>query len=170
MVMIENASIAWANMKKYLFVIFLIFFCDANKLFAVEQWYHYCNQRFGQCVDVPVNLKKAPSSENGDGQTFLSNDGLKVSIWASWNINNYDAKETLKAFGDQEGTVTYQIVKNNWYVQSGIYGDEIFYEKHIVNKNVVSGLRVEYPSIKKSEYDAIVTRIARSFAAAPDNQ
>ena len=160
-------------MKKipnYISLIFFLLILNSIEVLSDEQWIHYCNERFGQCADIPANLKKMRPPDNGDGQTFVSTDGFKVSIWASWNIDNYDVTEDLKAYGDQEGVVTYQVLKNNWFVQSGVNGDKIFYEKHIVNKNIVSGMRMEYPKLKKNEYNSIVGRIAKSLIAAPDDQ
>ena len=43
---------------------------------------HYCNTRFGFCVDVPAPLKSAGEGENGDGSKFYV-PGKAVEVIAS---------------------------------------------------------------------------------------
>lgn len=63
------------------------------------------------------------------------------------------------------GDVTYAKTKSGFLVLSGYRGSNIFYTKAAVSKDrrTICILDITYPRSKKRAFDAIVTRMARSF-------
>ena len=132
--------------------------------FAQGGYKTYSNARFGYSVSYPANIL-IPQGEpdNGDGQVFRSSDGhAEMRVFGRYNVQN----ETLRsAFNSaQEGkSVTYKLLRGNFYVVSGHEGGKIFYEKTMLKGDTFKTFMIEYDEADASTYDAITSRVARSF-------
>lgn len=133
-------------------------------VFAQGGYKTYSNARFGYSVSYPANIL-IPQGEpdNGDGQVFLSRDGhAEMRVFGRYNVQN----ETLRsAFNSaQEGkSVTYKLLRGNFYVVSGHKDGKIFYEKTMLKGDTFKTFMIEYDEADASTYDAITARVARSF-------
>lgn len=131
----------------------------------------YNNGRFGFSVSYPEVLIPQGEAVNGDGQIFVSKDkSFEMAAWAGfnalehtvaaeceWNIEVEKKRNPLK--------VTYQVVKAEWYVFSGLAGSNIVYQKGIRKGDVFTKLRLAYPVADKEKWDATVKAIVASLAA-----
>jgi len=134
-----------------------------------QSWRTYRNPRFGTTIDYPDDFRAGRPPTNGAGLSFTRADGASFSIWGSHNALNHDLA-ALEAFireGRTGERITYDQRGGNWFVISGVAGDAIFYERHLLSHGgrIVNGFSIRYPSRLKAQYDPIVTRMSRSFRA-----
>jgi hypothetical protein len=135
-----------------------------TSLFAQGGYKTYANARFGYSISYPANiLVPQGEADNGDGQTFRSSDGkAEMRVFGRYNVQN----ETLKSAFDsaQEGkSVTYKLLRGNFYVVSGHEGGKIFYEKTMLKGDTFKTFMIEYDETEAQTYDAITARVAKSF-------
>ncbi len=102
-----------------------------------------------------------------DGESFFvmkAKHELDGKVWGEENEHGISAakrcEERIRTIGLT--AVPYKVIKEDWYVFSGIVGDEIVYEKGLM-PGVVKTLHMRYSAISKEEFDPIVTAIAKSF-------
>lgn len=126
----------------------------------------YANARYGYGVSYPPDiLIPQGEADNGDGQVFLTRDGrAEMRVYASINV----LSETLEAhfkssLAEQGFRPTYQVLRKNWYVVSGLHGNAIFYRKTIQAKDVFYTVSFTYPPDLQAVFDALIPRIIREF-------
>ena len=129
------------------------------------QTYH--NARFNYSISYPSDLLiPQGEAENGDGQKFLTRDGkVEMLVYGS---NNALEKTLRAAYQEETGrrqnrTVTYQVLKTDWFVVSGTENDKVFFEKTMLHSGVFKTFRIEYDKGVKNTWDPITAKIARSF-------
>ncbi len=123
----------------------------------------YTNARYGYSITYPAHLLTPQGeADNGDGQAFLSKDGsAEMRVYGSHDLGGGLAESYRQA---QEGReVSYKTMKGNWFVVSGRTGGKIFYQKTMHKAGVLKTFSIEYDESRKATYDAITSRIARSF-------
>jgi hypothetical protein len=59
--------------------------------------------------------------------------------------------------------VTYQVLKQDWFVVSGIEDGRVFYQKTMLRNSIIKTFRIEYDERLKRIFDPITSVIARSF-------
>jgi hypothetical protein len=154
-------------MKKYLRIfnqLMALSFFPAIICPALAQSYKkYCNARFGFCVEYPANFGMEPAPTNGDGREFTDGEGFRLSISGINNIMHENLKSEMLSQEQNFDTISYRTSGNNWYVLSGLKGNEIIYLKTFVGKGSINHLYVSYPSRLKAEYENQVAQISRSF-------
>ena len=133
---------------------------------CAEGWTRYCNARFGQCADIPATYRSDPPPENGDGLVFRDGAGMSITVSAMYNALNDSVASQRQSNIELEAAPTYQAQGSNWFVISGVKGDNIFYLKSFVTKSTISDLWIEYPAARKADYDAVVARVVKSFTSA----
>lgn len=113
----------------------------AQTVLADDVYHTYYNPRFGYSIAYPKDiLYPQGESDNGDGQKFLSKDAdASLIVYGSNNALN-QSLEDLYLEESRGGTyenptkvVTYQVLKNNWFVVSGYNSGKVFYQKTILN-------------------------------------
>ena len=134
-------------------------------------WTRYVNARFGTGIDYDAGwFLPLPAPENGDGQAFVSTDGLGwFAVFGQQNYDDLDPRAMMARDREMAGydTVTYEASGKNWYVLSGQSGGDIFYRKAVVDaaNGLVHVFEITYPPAQLATYDPIVTRMAKSLAA-----
>ena len=123
----------------------------------------YCNARFGFCLSCPDGFEMDPPPTNDDGRIFRDQNGCILTAWGGYNALGETLAEALTSQSANFDTVTYKTKGKNWFVLSGYKGSDIVYLKLWVGSDAINGLRIEYPSSMKKKYDAVVTKIVRSF-------
>lgn len=123
----------------------------------------YTNARYGYSISYPSNLLiPQGEADNGDGQAFLSKDGAaEMRVYGSQDLGGGLAESYRAAQAGKE--VSYKTMKGNWFVVSGRDGGKIFYQKTMLKGGALKTFSIEYDESRKSTYDAITARIARSF-------
>lgn len=133
-----------------------------------QRWNTYANARFDYSISYPSALIPQGESANSDGQVFLSRDSTaELRVWGSHNALN----ETLSSTYDQViseiqrdgGTVSYKVLRSNFFVVSGTRRGKVVYRKTILRRDVFKSFTFEYPQASKGKYDSITARIAGSF-------
>jgi hypothetical protein len=135
----------------------------------------YHNDRFGTTIDYPPEIfpvrERAPV--NDDGRAFDSADKKARFVTnGAWNTED-DAIEDLfateqKFLVDDGVKVTYAKVGDDWFVVTGVKGDEIYYERFLLSyqNQIINKFHIEYAASKRALYDPIVSRMARSLRAS----
>jgi hypothetical protein len=137
---------------------------------AAQSWKTYRNARFGTTIEYPDKFRSGRPPDNGGGLGFSSQDGGKFLVYGSHNSLEHNLAG-LEAFIMEEREagerITYRDRGSNWFVISGTRGNEEFYERYLLSHQgkIVNGFVITYPARLKSAYDAIVTRMSRSFRA-----
>lgn len=130
----------------------------------------YQNARFDYSISYPAKIL-FPQGEatNGDGQRFLSKDGqAELIVYGSHNALDQTLKDVFLEEQRQteehpHRTVTYKLLKTDWFVVSGVDGETIFYQKTMLKHGIFKTFRITYPKTQKSTFDPITTVIAKSF-------
>lgn len=135
-----------------------------------QGWRTYSNPRFGTTIEYPDQFRPGRPPQNGAGLAFTNADGATFSIYGSHNSLDHDLKG-LEAFIRENRTageqITYEARGANWFVIAGTRGNTTFYERHLLSHGgkIVNGFVMQYPASRRTAYDAIVTRMSRSFRA-----
>ena len=144
---------------------------SVNLAISAETYGRYHNQRFGYSISYPKDiLYPQGESGNGDGQKFLSkNADATLLVYASHNALDKSISQLYKeaitndATSKPRKTVTYKVLKKNWFVVSGFIAGNIFYEKTVLTSYGYKSFYIEYPESQKTSYDPIVKTVAASF-------
>jgi hypothetical protein len=123
----------------------------------------YANARYGFSIAYPVNvLVPQGESDNGDGQKFMSRDGSATLLaFGSQRLDRSLRDEFQSA--QENRTVTYKVLKADMFVVSGHANGKIFYQKTLLRGDVFKTFIIEYDEQERGTFDAITTRVARSF-------
>lgn len=144
-----------------LFLILIFSLCA----FGQSRYKTYNNARFGYSISYPSDLLK-PQGEaaNGDGQVFLGN-GAEMRVYGSNLLLNETLRKEYNALLEEKGgSVSYKVFKNTFFVISGKENGKIFYQKTFEDSDgAFITFMIEYDESKRKTYDAVVTKIVRSF-------
>jgi len=155
-------------MKKALSVV-LIFVAILSYVEASAQTNYktYSNTRFGYSISYPSDLiVPQGEADNGDGQKFLAKDECaEMLVYGRLKL---EANDTLKkiyntAIADLGDKATYKVLKSNWFVVSGKRNGKIYYQKTMLKRDIFITFSIEYDESKNATYDAVTTRIVKSF-------
>ena len=85
-------------------------------------WLTYHNDRYGTTINHPGSFKPQPAPDSDDGRAFISADGAKFLVSASYNALDFNVAKyrhfVVKNL-DPGATVTYEARGDNWFVISG---------------------------------------------------
>ena len=126
----------------------------------------YANQRFGYAIEMPAGFQQKSTSDNGDGATFVSNDGAaELAVWGGYNIEESSARRVRWTIQDMGpgAKIALKTVKSDWYVLSWLDNGIIYYEKMIFSSEIVCGFRLSYSLSQKQSYDAIVVHLEKTL-------
>ena len=147
-----------------------------------NQWFRYVNRRFGLAIDIPTQGYRYEVPINGSGLTLTSRDkATTITIYAHWVINVVDNADNVvsrsvsqlfdKAVNEtleKRGTVEYSVKKDEFYVISGRFGNDMYYERLTVSPNcpaIFNTFRIFHPLYQEKTLDALVTRMSKSLTA-----
>ena len=128
-----------------------------------------CFVRFNFCLQVPPELaNKVSLSDNGDGGTYLSKDGVSLAAWGSHNSRNTTIKAEYSAavknaLEDHGQKITYQKLTSRYYVLSGYEENKMFY--NMVTLGIDDTFRsflLRYPSTLKNP-NALIADLFKQF-------
>lgn len=136
-----------------------------------EKYSTYNNARFSYSVSYPTGLLiPQGEADNGDGQKFLSRDGrAEMLVYGSNNALDQSLRDIYnEQLREGEGerskkTVTYKVLRDDWFVVSGREGDRVFYQKTIFRGGVFKTFRIEYDKALAGVFDKVTKRVAASF-------
>jgi len=129
----------------------------------------YTNARFGYRINYPENmLLPQGESDNGDGQRFISVNGdIEMTVSGINNVLNSTLmtqfKQDILEKAKLNKTVTFQLIKRDFYIISGYIKDKIYYQKTILKDDIFMTLCIVYPANQRSIIDPMVSEISKSF-------
>ena len=121
----------------------------------------YVNPRFGYSIDYPSEMKETHVPDNDDGRVFEYNE-LTITVSGMYNATDSDVKSMFEM--SHKSSDTYTVVRNNWFVCSGVNNKgNIYYQKTILNNDTWYTVILDYPKSMKEELDNVVNRVTNSF-------
>jgi hypothetical protein len=153
-----------------LLVSVLVLDSEAASRSAQVRYSTYHNARFDYSISYPVNiLVPQGESVNADGQRFVSKDGrTEMLVYGSHNSLNQSLREVYEDESNRTAehpnrVISYQILRQDWFVVSGVENGRVFYQKTMFRNSVFKTFRIEYDEQQKRTFDPITVAIARSF-------
>ena len=149
------------------------FYRPAGAMDHENNYQTYSNARFAYSISYPSNLLiPQGESDNGDGQKFQSKDGHAIMlVYGSNNVLGQTIKQ-LYAEASRGGasdhpkrSITYKILKGDWYVISGNENGRVFYQKTMLRRDAIKTFSIEYGEAQKGIFNPVTTKIAMSFKA-----
>lgn len=88
-----------------------------------------------------------------------------LTVWKSISqLFDNEVAQTIQ----KNGTVTYSVKKDEFYVISGNFGDNTYYERMTISSRcpaIYNGLRIFHPKVFERALDGLVTRMSNSLRA-----
>jgi hypothetical protein len=158
-------------MRRCLAFIVSIVACAARAYCDSTDFTSYVNARFKYAILYPKDvLYPQGESDNGDGERFISKHAdIKLIVFGQYNTSHETISDLYHSAArgglpsDPKRVVIYRVLKQRWFVVSGYNGQEVFYEKTILNGDVVDSMTLTYPTANKHRFDRIAARIGNSF-------
>ena len=150
-------------MKKLLII--LVILTVSTLGYGQTKYRNYNNARFGYTISYPSDLLRPQGeADNGDGQVFLGN-GAEMRVYGSNMLLNETLSNEYNAILREKGaSVSYKVLKGSFFVISGKENGRIYYQKTMENsEGAFITFMIEYDESKRKTYNAVVTRIVRSF-------
>jgi len=144
--------------------------------------FRYINSRFGLAIDIPTRGYRYEVPENGSGLTLKSTNGaVVITVYAHWLVNildgaDNDVPKSISQLFDsavadtiqKNGTISYSVKKGEFYVISGNFDDNIYYERMTISAQcpaIFNSFRIFYPRALERKLDDLVTRMSISLRA-----
>lgn len=141
-----------------------LFFASST---LAQDWHVYSNPRFGTRAEVPRDWSIGPDPANDDGRVFTSPDGkARITVSGSLHVlDSIDEAMTLYQTPKDGERITYKRRGRRASTVSGIKDARIFYGRAILScrDQIWNSVAITYPAAQKRDYDALVTRVARSL-------
>lgn len=135
-----------------------------------ESWTHYKSDVHHCSLDYASNLFALGALDSENVQQFSGSDkNTYFRITGISNDEKLTPAEIRAEYVKEKGKadLVYERTKTDFLVLSGYRGNNIFYTKIALspdNENICI-LHISYPRKAKRAFDAVVTRMSRSFAA-----
>jgi len=145
-----------------------------------SNWFRYLNGRFGLAIDIPTKGYRYTVPVNGSGLTLTSLDGeVVITIYAHWvefplETANNDVRTSISKLFDMavkdtlkdNGTVEYSVRRDNFYVISGKFGNNTYYERLTISDKcpaIFSSVRIFHPTRLEGRLHQLTTRLSKSL-------
>ena len=139
---------------------------DNSNQFEYKTYYN-SNRQFK--IDYPSFLTMGPAPENGDGREFIS-DGGEIRLWtySTYYTDQSISQLYFQELNDENYTITYKVLKTNWYVVSGIdneNGKEFYKKVYYSNQDggQIRTMFLQYPQTKEKDFDIIIPKMVQTF-------
>lgn len=147
-----------------------------------SHWFRYVNSRFGLAIDIPTKGYRYTVPVNGSGLTLTSLDGeIWITIYNHFGPNivdnaNNDARNSIAKLFDSEvsdtrkanGTIEYSVRKDDFYVISGRFGSNTYYERLTISRecpDIINAVRIFHPTRLERRLHQLTTRLSTSLTA-----
>lgn len=151
--------------------LFCLFISPINTALSANNE-HYCNERFGFCLDYPQDMESS-ISPTGDAVVISNDKGddNSFSVMAHGMINTSETgkPQTISAVTKENSQdfekITYRKKQSSKIILSGYRDNKktIVYKKIYVGKHYINRLIFSYPATDKELYDDTVKKIIKSF-------
>jgi len=125
----------------------------------------YVNAKYGYAIAYPKAFSPQGEADAGDGQVFLAPGGQgEMRVYAAYNVLGASFRqryqESLKALG---GKPLYTLLREDWYVVSGLVGGKIYYEKTLLRRDAFFTVAFTYDPAARALFESIIGRVIKSF-------
>jgi hypothetical protein len=136
------------------------------------RWSTFVGWKFGTTIAYPATgFSALPEPDAHDGRTFVSPDGARIAVFASYNVLDQTVDGNLASLlkSERYARITYKTRDPNWFVLSGLRSvdghGQVFYEKYLFSAGAkkIHAVVVTYPAELKAVYDPLVGRIGSSL-------
>jgi hypothetical protein len=165
----------WINVVASYAVIACLLVASSGVASAQSQnahWSTFVGWKFGTTIAYPATgFSALPEPDAHDGRTFVSPDGARIAVFASYNVLDETVDSNIASLLKSQGyeRTTYKTRGPNWFVLSGLRSvdghDQVFYEKYLFTAGAkkIHAVVVTYPADLKAVYDPLVGRIGSSL-------
>lgn len=130
------------------------------------QYTRYRNEDYNYSLVYPAAVM-APQDTIGAnrGREFTARDGnAGLVVFAAEGASQKTLqKQYREQVQDQKSEITYNVLRDNWFVVSGWRGGDVFYQRTRLEGDTLKTFRVRYNKARKEYYDPITAAISRSF-------
>lgn len=132
----------------------------------------YTNVRYGYWLSYPADLMVAErEADAGDGRSFRARQGTAtMAVWATWNLHDGAVDQSPEGVAREaasdcvRGPIPYRVVKPSLVAVSCITPrGHVIYQKTLINKEVLTSVRFEYPNSENARWDDVVKHVAASL-------
>ena len=133
----------------------------------------YVNSRFDYSIDVPNILVGQGESDNSDGQTFVSSDGLsRLAVWGGYNSTEVSVQEAYNRVLAEAPTlgrsVTHQASTPTKYTVSGYETNgDIYYIRSWLSEGREVTMEWEYPADMQPIIGPAIQQAADTIRVGP---
>lgn len=131
---------------------------DAGTLAKKLGYDSYTNDRFGFSLDVPRGMTPMPAPDNSDGMQWRV--GHLFAMTASGM--NYMPDLGMPLCPDSKNVTAHNKSKSGCF-STGRRDRTIFWERHVIAREIDFSLRFQYAESLKDQLDAIVTHVNASW-------
>jgi hypothetical protein len=134
----------------------------ADVVIALE-WRVLADTRHAMRIEYPADLF-GEAEQTAEGVIIASPDArFEMSAMKVEGIST--AAELRAVIEGSEGyeDMTYNPGGSQWLVVSGYRGADIFYEKFLIDDDLIRGFSMQYPTAARDFYDPIVEKMEDSF-------
>lgn len=143
--------------------------CDAKN----NKYEEYLNIAASYELLYPKNILY-PQGESGNymGQVFKSIDSDAILYtFGKGNPDDLTIEDIydneLNPNDKDERVFTYKVLRDNWFVISGVHNKKIFYVKTFISDTgLIKTIRFRYDRSKSKVYDKVISIISKSFKEA----
>jgi hypothetical protein len=134
-----------------------------------HRWQRYTHAKFGTTLCFPADqLHPDPATPYNDGGIFRSADGqIELRVYGQYNVMEDTPKQHEARIIEEmaDAQITYNTRGEEWFVLSGLQGENIFYEKYLFSskRELIHGLSLTYPAEEKQALNGVITHIIKSF-------
>jgi hypothetical protein len=137
---------------------------------TAQSWLEYRNERYDFSIKVPAEHFRQGTARNPEvGALWISRDGQARLIAVAGQNETGGSLQDYRAFVMERtyanARFEYTPMRENWFVLSGVQGDQIFYERitFVCGGRYIYGWQLHYPVRQKRLYDRIVEEIHRNY-------
>jgi hypothetical protein len=131
----------------------------------------YTNHKYGYVLAWPRHLlKPLGESDAGDGQVFTALRGrAELRCWAGFNdvLEQTIPQAFAQALNEPGRRVTYQHMGKDFFVISGLEGQDIFYRKTLLAHDILASFEFVYEPSSKVLLDPVIRDMSSSFSIDP---
>jgi len=135
-----------------------------------DPWLTYRNETYGFSLRVPTDTFEAGVPRNPEvGNVWISHDRKARLLAVAGPNETGGSLESYRRFVMEQAYAgarfDYTPVRQNWFVLSGVKGDQVFYERitFVCDGRYIYGWQLFYPVSQKRHYDRIVEEIHRNY-------
>lgn len=134
--------------------------------FAHLDFARYQNIQMGYSIAYPDTILK-PGEPIGEGRglEFGSREGdIRMLVYGVEKSTQDDLENQYRSvLENPEMRMTYRAREETLYIVSGRQGNEIVYEKSVLQDGVLRTFRIQYPASKKAYFDGLTAIMSASF-------